>query len=65
MEIQLNYLGEEHIRKIVNSFEKFEDTDDFMGVVELDEIKENDHNLDVILYVFQMRRSTLRPSGKS
>ncbi len=28
MEIQLNYLDEEHIRKIVNSFEKFEDTDD-------------------------------------
>jgi len=67
MEIQLNYLGEEHIRKIVNSFGKFEDTDDFMGVVELDEIKENDHNLNVILYVFQIkkRRSTLRPSGKS
>ena len=59
MEIQLNYLGEEHIRKIVDSFEKFEDTDDFMGVAKLDEIKENDHNLNVILYVFQIKEEEI------
>ena len=44
-----------HIKKIIEAFEKFEDINDFTRVVELDEIKENDHNLNVTLYVFPRR----------
>ncbi len=51
---KLNRLGKEHIRKIVDAFEKFEDIDGFARVVDLDEIKENDYNLNVTLYVFPM-----------
>jgi len=51
---KLNRLGKGHIKKIVEAFEKFEDIEGFARVVELDEIKENDYNLNVTLYVFPM-----------
>ncbi|MDI3475106.1 MAG: type restriction enzyme protein [Thermococcaceae archaeon] len=51
---KLNRLGKEHIRKIVDAFEKFEDVEGFARVVDLEEIKENDYNLNVTLYVFPM-----------
>jgi len=51
---KLNRLGKEHIKKIVTVFEKFEDVEGFARVVDLDKIKENDHNLNVTLYVFPM-----------
>ncbi len=49
---KLNRLGEKHIEKIVNAYREFKDGDGFCRVVFLDEIKENDYNLNVTLYVF-------------
>ena len=49
---RLNRLGEEHIRKIVEAYRRFEDVDGFARVVPLSEIKEKDYNLNVTLYVF-------------
>lgn len=49
---KLNRLGEEHIKKIVDAYNKFEDGDSFCRVVSMDEINENDFNLNVTLYVF-------------
>ncbi|HIH69715.1 MAG TPA: type I restriction-modification system subunit M [Methermicoccus shengliensis] len=49
---KLNRLGEGHIKKIVDAYREFKDGDGFSRVVSLDEIKENDYNLNVTLYVF-------------
>lgn len=49
---RLNRLGEEHIRKIVEAYRRFEDVDGFARVVPLSEIREKDYNLNVTLYVF-------------
>jgi type I restriction enzyme M protein len=49
---KLNRLGDEHINKIAKAYWKFKDVDGFARVVSLDEIKENDYNLNVTLYVF-------------
>jgi len=51
---KLNRLGEKNIEKIVKAYEEFEDVEGFARVVSLDEIKENDFNLNVTLYVFPM-----------
>jgi len=49
---KLNQLGEEHIRKIVDAYRKFKEIDGFSRVVSLEEIRKNDYNLNVSLYVF-------------
>jgi len=49
---KLNRLGEEHISKIVEVYKRFEDEKGFARIVALDEIKDNDHNLNIPLYVF-------------
>lgn len=49
---KLNWLGDKHIKKIAEAYAKFKNTDGFARVVSLDEIKENDYNLNVTLYVF-------------
>ena len=49
---KLNRLGDKHIEKIADAYKKFEDIDGFCRVVSLEEIKENDYNLNVTLYVF-------------
>ena len=49
---RLNRLGEEHIRKIVDAYRRFEDVDGFARVVPLSEVRERDYNLNVTLYVF-------------
>ena len=49
---KLNRLGEKHIKKIVEAYRNFKDVDGFARVVSLDEIRENDYNLNVTLYVF-------------
>jgi len=49
---KLNRLGEKHMKKIVDAYRSFEDVDGFARVVSLDEIRENDYNLNVTLYVF-------------
>jgi len=49
---KLNRLGNSHIAKIVEAYKKFEEKDGFSRVVSLKEIKENDYNLNVTLYVY-------------
>lgn len=49
---RLNRLGEENIDKIVDVYENWEDIEGFSRVVDLEEIRKNDYNLNVSLYVF-------------
>ncbi|MEM5783278.1 MAG: N-6 DNA methylase [Candidatus Aenigmatarchaeota archaeon] len=49
---KLNRLGEKNIDKIVQVYKTFGEVDGISRVVSLDEIKENDYNLNVTLYVF-------------
>ncbi|MCP2519533.1 type I restriction-modification system subunit M [Candidatus Aminicenantes bacterium AC-708-M15] len=49
---KLNRLGEKHIDKIADTYKKFKEEEGFSRIVSLDEIKENDYNLNVSLYVF-------------
>ncbi len=49
---KLNRLGEVQIQKIAEAYRKFGASDGFVRAVPLDEIKENDYNLNVTLYVF-------------
>jgi type I restriction enzyme M protein len=49
---KLNRLGEGNIKKIDGAYGKFKDADGFARVVSFDEVKENDYNLNVTLYVF-------------
>ncbi len=51
---KLNRLGEKHIEKIVEAYRKFKEIEGFSRVVGIEEIKENDYNLNVTLYVFPM-----------
>ncbi len=45
-----NYLREEHIKHIVSTFENYEEIKRYSRVVDLDEIKENDFNLNIRRY---------------
>ena len=49
---KLNRLEDEHIKKIAQTYKEFKETEGFSRIVTLDEIKENDFNLNVTLYVF-------------
>jgi len=49
---RLNRLGEENIDKIVDVYENWEDVEGLSRVVDLEEIRKNDYNLNVSLYVF-------------
>ncbi|MCD6575604.1 MAG: type I restriction-modification system subunit M [Nanoarchaeota archaeon] len=49
---KLNILSDKNIKKIVDAYNKFKDIEGFSRVVSLKEIKENDYNLNVSLYVF-------------
>ena len=49
---KLNRLGEEHIEKIAKAYHEFREIESFSRVVSLEEIRENDYNLNVSLYVF-------------
>ncbi|MDD5773218.1 MAG: type I restriction-modification system subunit M [bacterium] len=46
-----NRLRDEDIEKIVKVFNEYKDVDKFSRVVSLDEIRENDHNLNISRYV--------------
>ncbi len=48
---RLNSLSDENIRKIVDAYRKFADIPGFSRVVDTKEIKDNDYNLNVTLYV--------------
>ncbi|GBE54614.1 putative type I restriction enzymeP M protein [archaeon BMS3Bbin15] len=49
---KLNRLGDKHIQKIVRAYSEFDGGDGFARAVPLEEIRENDYNLNVTLYVF-------------
>lgn len=49
---KLNRLGNQHITKIAKAYKEFEDIDGFSRIVSFEEIKNNDYNLNVTLYVF-------------
>ncbi|MFQ6087521.1 MAG: type I restriction-modification system subunit M [Candidatus Methanofastidiosia archaeon] len=49
---KLNRLSDENIEKVADAYKEFKDRKGFVRVVTLDEIKENDYNLNVTLYVF-------------
>lgn len=49
---KLNRLGEKNIGKIAGAYKKFREEEGFSRAVGLDEIKDNDYNLNVTLYVF-------------
>ncbi|SNQ59221.1 class I SAM-dependent DNA methyltransferase [Candidatus Methanoperedens nitratireducens] len=53
---KLNRLGEAHIQKIAEAYRKFAAGDGFVRAVPLDEIKNNDYNLNVTLYVFPQEK---------
>ena len=48
---KLNRLGGKNIEKIVKAYREFKDVEGFCRVVSLKEVKENDYNLNVTLYV--------------
>ncbi|WP_423792289.1 N-6 DNA methylase [Methanocaldococcus indicus] len=48
---RLNKLSDENIEKIAKAYKKFKDVDGFCKVVDIEEIKKNDYNLNVSLYV--------------
>ena len=49
---KLNRLGDKSIEKIASAYNKFKEIEGFSRIVPLKEIKENDYNLNVTLYVF-------------
>lgn len=49
---KLNQLGDKHIRKISDVYKEFRNEDGFSKAIGLEQIKENDYNLNVTLYVF-------------
>jgi len=49
---RLNILAEKNIRRIVEAYRQFKNIEGFAKVVSLDEIKANDYNLNVTLYIF-------------
>jgi type I restriction enzyme M protein len=46
-----NTLNPESIEKVVNAFESMQDIEKFMRIVDLEEIKENDYNLNIARYI--------------
>lgn len=48
---KLNRLGEVHVKKIVETYKSFREVDGFSHIASLSEIKSNDFNLNITLYV--------------
>ncbi|MCP3962474.1 MAG: SAM-dependent DNA methyltransferase, partial [bacterium] len=46
-----NYLADANVARLVGAFRTFEDEERFARVVDLDEIRDNDHNLNISRYV--------------
>jgi type I restriction enzyme M protein len=49
---KLNWLSETHIERIAKAYRDFSNETNFSKVISLDDMKENDYNLNVTLYVF-------------
>jgi len=48
---KLNKLSDENIEKIAKAYKEFKDVDGFCKVVDIEEIRKNDYNLNVSLYI--------------
>ncbi len=48
---RLNRLGKQHIEKIAKTYHEFKDIEGFARVADIREVRENDYNLNVTLYV--------------
>lgn len=46
-----NELLDEHIEKVVNAYDEMQEVDKFMRIVDMEEIKENDYNLNIARYI--------------
>lgn len=46
-----NTLEEEHVSKILKAYDKGEEVEQFMRIVDISEIKENDYNLNIARYI--------------
>jgi type I restriction enzyme M protein len=53
---RLNMLSKENIEKIVKAYREFKDIEGISRVVDIEEVKNNDYNLNVTLYVFPMEK---------
>jgi type I restriction enzyme M protein len=49
---KLNWLSEDNITKISNTYKNWKEEKGFSRIVKLDEIRKNDYNLNVTLYVY-------------
>jgi len=49
---KLNHLSDKNIKNITDAYSKFRNTEGFARIVKKEEIKQNDYNLNVTLYVF-------------
>jgi len=46
-----NSLEEEHVKKIIDTYDAGEEIDKYMRIVDMEEIKENDYNLNIARYI--------------
>jgi len=46
-----NTLTEENIKKVINAYDGLTDIDKFMRIVDMEEIRENDYNLNIARYI--------------
>jgi len=46
-----NLLEDEHVKKVIDAYDKGEDVDKFMRIVDMTEIRENDYNLNIARYI--------------
>ena len=46
-----NRLEDTHVKKIVDAYDQGKDVDKYMRIVDMDEIKENDYNLNIARYI--------------
>ena len=51
-----NFLEKEHVQQIVEWYSNFEEVENHVHIAEFDEIKENDFNLNIPLYVEKANR---------
>jgi len=58
-----SFLEEEHIQKILMTYQQFKDVDGFARVVGLDEIRANQANLSIPLYVRPVANGTTSPEN--
>ena len=49
---RLNIIAEKNLKRIVDAYRQFRDIEEFARVVPIEEIRENDYNLNVTLYVY-------------